>query len=65
MNRRKFIGKTVAGAGALAITHNAFGAEKTAETTTAMTFETPKTTLEGEMIYRTMGSTGEKVSAIG
>jgi len=65
MNRRKFISKTAVGAGALAMTHKAFGAENMAKTNQTMTFETPKTTLEGEMIYRTLGSTGEKVSAIG
>ena len=65
MNRRKFTSKTAVGAGALAMTHKAFGAENMAKTNQTMTFETPKTTLEGEMIYRTLGSTGEKVSAIG
>ncbi|MGI8884265.1 MAG: aldo/keto reductase [Pyrinomonadaceae bacterium] len=65
MNRRKFISKTAVGAGALALTHKAFGAEETTEAKENMIFETPKTTLEGEMIYRTLGATGEKVSAIG
>lgn len=65
MNRRKFIGKAVVGAGALAITGKAFGAGNSEENKRTMTFETPKTTLEGEMIYRTLGSTGERVSAIG
>ena len=65
MNRRKFIGKTAVGAGALAMTHKVFGADNMEETNRTMTFETPKTTLEGEMIYRTLGATGEKVSAIG
>ncbi len=64
MNRRKFIGKTAA-AGALALTHQAFGAENKIEEKQKMTFETPPTILEGEMIYRTLGGTGEKVSAIG
>ncbi len=64
MNRRKFIGTTAAGAGALIASRGVFGAidEKVENT---MTFDTPPTTLEGEMIYRTLGSTGEKVSAIG
>ncbi len=65
MNRRKFIGKAALGAGALAITHKTFAAENSMETNQMTTFETPKTTLEGEMIYRTLGSTGERVSAIG
>ena len=65
MNRRKFIGKTAVGAGALAVTHNAFGAGDTIETNETVTFKTPKTTLEGEMIYRTLGATGEKISAVG
>jgi len=65
MNRRKFISKTAVGAGALALTHKAFGAEETTEAKENMIFETPKTTLEGEMIYRTLGATGEKVAAIG
>lgn len=45
--------------------HQAFGAENETGENREVTFETPKTTLEGEMIYRTLGSTGEKVSAIG
>lgn len=65
MNRRKFIGKTAAGAGALVMAHKAFGAEDTVEANEKVIFETPATTLEGEMIYRTLGATGEKVSAIG
>lgn len=65
MDRRKFIGTTAAGAGALIAGHKAFGAETDKGEQQTMTFETPKTTLEGEMIYRTLGSTGEKVSAIG
>ena len=65
MDRRNFITKTAVGAGAMALTHKAFGAEKTSESTENIIFETPKTTLEGEMIYRTLGNTGEKISAIG
>lgn len=65
MDRRKFIGKTAVGAGALMITHKAFGAENTTGENERMIFETPETTLEGEMIYRILGATGEKVSAIG
>ena len=65
MDRRKFIGKTAVGAGALLMAQTAFGAENTTETGERSIFDTPKTTLEGEMIYRTLGSTGEKVSAIG
>lgn len=65
MDRRKFISRTVAGAGALVLTHKTFGAENDKGENKTMTFETPETTLEGEMIYRTLGSTGERVSAIG
>ena len=66
MNRRSFIGKTAVAAGTLALTHKTFGApENTPPTNQTMNFETPPTTLEGEMIYRTLGATGEKVSAIG
>jgi len=65
VNRRKFIGKTAVGAGALVIAQTAFGAEDKPEIENKMIFETPQTTLEGEMIYRTLGATGEKVSAIG
>ncbi len=65
MDRRKFIGKTVVGAGALIAAHEVFGANDSLEINESMTFETPATTLEGEMIYRTLGATGEKVSAIG
>ncbi len=65
MNRRKFIGKTAVVAGAFALANKSFGVENAAETNETITFEMPKTTLEGEMIYRTLGATGEKVSAIG
>ncbi len=65
MDRRKFIGKTAVGAGALVMAHKAFGAENITGENQGMIFETPATTLEGEMIYRTLGATGEKVSAIG
>ncbi len=65
MDRRKFIEKTAVGAGALIMAQQAFGAEKETGENREMMFETPKTTLEGEMIYRILGSTGEKVSAIG
>lgn len=63
MNRRKFIGKAAVGAGALSAVQNVLS--KDANEVETMRFETPKTTLEGEMIYRTLGATGEKVSAIG
>jgi len=65
MNRRKFIGKAAVGAGALAVTGKAFGEENVKNEVSAAIFETPPTTLEGEMIYRTLGKTGEKISAIG
>lgn len=65
MNRRKFIGQTAVAAGALAAAHTAFGANNSNESNQAAFYETPATLLEGEMIYRTLGATGEKVSAIG
>ena len=66
MDRRKFIVSSAICAGALLTTRGkTFGAENTTEANEAMTFETPDTKLEGEMIYRTLGSTGERVSAIG
>ena len=61
MNRRKFIGTTALAAGGLTLAQKNLGAENNQN----MIFETPETTLEGEMIYRTLGSTGEKISAIG
>ncbi|MEP7038589.1 MAG: aldo/keto reductase, partial [Acidobacteriota bacterium] len=67
MNRRDFIGK-VAATGAVVLSQTAIKANETNETTEnnfEEKFETPKTVLEGEMIYRTLGATGEKVSAIG
>jgi len=65
MNRRKFIGKAAVGAGALVVTRKAIGEENMKNEAPAATFDIPPTTLEGEMIYRTLGATGEKVSAIG
>ena len=67
MNRRDFIGKASAATGAIVLSNSlvdAKDAEKT-EMNEPLNFETPATILEGEMIYRTLGSTGEKVSAIG
>lgn len=64
MDRRKFLGKATAVVGAMAIARKSFGAtENSIETSKIL--QTPETILEGEMIYRTLGSTGEKVSAIG
>lgn len=64
MKRRDFLGKATASAGAIFLAQNAFGAgENPRETENIM--KTPETILEGEMIYRTLGATGEKVSAIG
>ncbi len=61
MNRRKFIGGSVAAAGILKFASNASGAE----TDEKIMAKNQETILEGEMIYRTLGATGEKVSAIG
>jgi len=63
MNRRNFINKAALAAGTLALSQKAFGASSDSAAETI--FETPPTVLEGEMIYRTLGATGEKVSAIG
>jgi predicted aldo/keto reductase-like oxidoreductase len=64
MKRRDFLGKATASAGAFLLAQNALGAEEiSAQTENIM--KTPETTLEGEMIYRNLGATGEKVSAIG
>ncbi len=65
MNRRDFIGKATAATGAIVISQTAINAGETKENNSTEKFETPKTVLEGEMIYRTLGATGEKVSAIG
>jgi len=64
MNRRDFLGAATVAAGTLALTQNGLGAEENLFTA-AENFSTPETTIEGEMIYRTLGATGEKVSAIG
>ena len=66
MNRRDFIGKTTAAAGAIALSQNVSGKQReTMKDEKDAVFDTPKTVLEGEMIYRILGNTGEKVSAIG
>ena len=65
MNRRKFIGATALAAGGLTLAPKTFGAQDEKGEDQKMMFETPKTILEGEMIYRTLGSTGEKISALG
>lgn len=65
MNRRDFIGKATAATGAIVLSQTAIKADETTESSFEEKFETPKTVLEGEMIYRTLGATGEKVSAIG
>lgn len=66
MNRRDFIGKTSIAAGAVVLSQNVMKVEgKTAQDETGAAFETPKTTLDGEMLYRILGDTGERVSAIG
>lgn len=65
MNRRDFIGKASAATGAVVLSNMAVKAGEKSKEDFTQTFETPKTVLEGEMIYRTLGGTGEKVSAIG
>lgn len=64
MNRRKFLSRATVAAGAIALTKNNFAAKEDSQISNE-NLATPQTTLEGEMIYRTLGSTGEKVSAIG
>ena len=67
MNRRKFIENATLAAGAVAFAGKNVeinAQTKMAENTEAQ-LPTPETKLEGEMIYRMLGSTGEKVSAIG
>lgn len=70
MNRRDFLGKATVVAGTAGLGRHVFGAgnmvnnlEINADSTESLA--TPPTVLEGEMIYRTLGKTGEKVSAIG
>ena len=72
MNRRDFIGKASVAAGSLVAAQSVLGensensrAKGENESATADLMQTPPTTLEGEMIYRTLGATREKVSAIG
>ncbi len=69
MDRRKFLGKASVLAGAVVLSgnlseENAQNMQNTSGQT--ISFLSPqKTFREGEMIYRMLGSTGEKVSAIG
>ncbi len=70
MNRRNFLSKASVAAGAFVVTQNAVRTNAdtggaSPEANAAEIFQTPETVLEGEMIYRTLGATGEKVSAIG
>ena len=67
MNRRDFIGKASAATGAIVLSQSLVNAEepKSTKNNDAEILNTPNTVLEGEMIYRMLGNTGEKVSAIG
>jgi aryl-alcohol dehydrogenase-like predicted oxidoreductase len=68
MNRRNFLGKaSVAGAVVLSgnLTLTTAAAEQAIAADTSNSLPTPQSFRQGEMIYRTLGSTGEKVSAIG
>ncbi len=71
MNRRDFLGKaTVIAGGTAALAHHVFAGNNMTNDLQnsadfAESFMTQPTVLEGEMIYRTLGGTGEKVSAIG
>ena len=69
-SRRDFLKSTVALAGAAGISNSITMADpappasqQTAES--LLSLQPPTTTREGDMIYRTLGRTGEKVSAIG
>lgn len=64
MKRRDFIGKITATAG-LTAASVAFGAENEQTGEVEMSDVNAEQTRQGEMIYRTLGKTGEKVSAIG
>ncbi len=64
MDRRDFLGKATVAVGATVIAQNSFGAADKLSVSKDF-LSTPETILEGEMIYRTLGTTGEKVSAIG
>ncbi|MBC7796848.1 MAG: aldo/keto reductase [Pyrinomonadaceae bacterium] len=64
MNRRDFITKATIAAG-LTATVGSFKQISAAENENNMTNENPIQPKDGEMIYRTLGKTGEKVSAIG
>ena len=69
MDRRKFLGNASVAAGAIVLSGNLSKAEaQTAgkSMSGSMTFLPPVETFrEGDMIYRMLGSTGQKVSAIG
>ncbi len=67
MNRRDFIGKASAATGAVVLSSNIVRAKETGndENKMAEHIEVQPTFLEGEMIYRMLGNTGERVSAIG
>lgn len=70
MDRRKFLEKTTILAGAVVMSGNLSNAESQTVRNTAenqaIGFLPPQETFkEGEMIYRLLGATGEKVSAIG
>ncbi len=64
MNRRNFISQAAIAAGAIALAKDGFAAVENAPHSTDFT-AAPTPVLEGEMFYRTLGATGEKVSAIG
>ncbi len=66
MNRRKFLGNASLVGGAIALSGNLLHAETQNNTNDSISFLPPqKTFQENGMIYRMLGSTGQKVSAIG
>lgn len=68
MNRRSFLEKASVTAGAVVLSGSVSRAAETAQNAAGDRLNllpTPETFREGAMIYRMLGSTGEKVSAIG
>ncbi len=69
MNRRNFLGKASVAAGAVVLSGSLSQANtenvQTVASESTNSLPTPETFRDGEMIYRMLGSTGERVSAIG
>ena len=66
MNRRGFLGKASVAAGAVVLSGNLSQSNAQIKTNNSIKFlQPPETFQENGMIYRMLGSTGQKVSAIG